>query len=181
MERDPELALQDLKIEPEHYGDFVYAMQVILHQSLGLSLDRALAKANESSGREIGKAEFITSPHWRKLNRVAQRYALIEMKTQIAGVFAQVLSNWHQATARMLDIILNGRLDRDRIEAYKALQSAFVQPLIETPEPEEESEQREYLERIRKAPPRLIQITPATSGAPPASSSPESDDDANNA
>jgi hypothetical protein len=157
----------------QHYGDFVFTMQVVLHQSLGASLDDALARANETAHRQIGKAEFVTSGHWRKMNRLAHRYALIEMKTQVAGIFAQVLSKWHQATAQMLNIILNGRLDRDRIEAYKALQDAFVKPLIEAPEPEEENEQREYLRRIRKAPPRIIQVVGKSESGEPSSVSSE--------
>ena len=172
MQSDPLLELIERKLSAEQYGDFVFAMQVVLHQSLGKPLDKAIEEANKSLHRDVTKAEYVGTAHWRQIGRVAQQFALLEMKAQVAGVMAQVISNWAQAVQKMLDIILNGRLDRDRIEAFKALQSSWVDKLMQTADPEEETEQRAYLERIRQSPPRTIEIKSSqTTGNMPLSSS----------
>jgi len=171
MQSDPLLELVERKLSVEQYSDFVFAMQVVLHQSLGKPLDKAIEEANKSLHRSVTKAEYVGTSHWRQIGRVAQQFALLEMKAQVAGVMTQVISNWTQAVQKMLDIIFNGRLDRDRIEAFKALQSSWVDKLMQAADPEEETEQKAYLERIRQSPPRTIEIKPQTTGAMPSSSS----------
>lgn len=150
--------LTERGIQPEEYSDFSFAMKVVTLQTAGMSLQKALEQANADSARSITKQEYLSIPAWKRLNKVAQNIAFASMQAEIKGITSAIVEQWSDAVGEIMNIILNGRLDRDKIEAFKALQEHFISRVQDTPETDNDMDQAEYLKRNRNFSPRPIAI-----------------------
>lgn len=123
-----------------------------------MSFDDAIARANNDLGMQISKAELLAIPRWRKLYRIAQSLALSSVQSALSATTVRIAQRWDRAVDKLLNIIENGRLDRDKIEAFRVLQEHFVNRVMDSEAQSTERDQEEYLKKPRNFSPITIHL-----------------------
>lgn len=116
--------LEALQIDTKDEADFNRALKMVALANQGTSWEKA--------AEEVGlKPATRFTPRWKRLISRAQNYTnqAIEQSHKVAVTIA--FDNFADMVREQVRIATKGRLERDRIEAYKALFISVIQPNLQ--------------------------------------------------
>ena len=134
--------LASLNLKPNEFGDFLRAVDVALLLRQGQTWDQVAAAV------DVPK-RTLQWDRWQNLIRKAMTFIISRDVAKVKAAEAQVVNSWTEIVNENIDIIKNGRYDRDKVEASKFLFEAIISRIQDAPD---SSDQKKYLDMVNMNP-----------------------------
>lgn len=165
-------------VVPTDSPDYLRCMDYLLYRELGVQEERKGRTVMVKYTMEEYAARYGIHPNsvykWLKkwdangLLKMCREAMMVPIGEEVIVANRRVVTAYPEMVERMVNVVLHGKNDRDRIEAFKILEEKIVKPVMET-RPEVGSEEASYIEGVASNPHAfdplalLEEVTPSNS------------------